>query len=207
MSLIANRELFEPADANELGQAWYGIGSYGTQTTFNRRVNDLQGRFAPNGQKLLIAGCGWGHLVALCRSAGYDAWGCDASSYCISKDVTGGFTRQADITSDTQIRAVAAAAGIPGGNPRFDLMVTEDVLSCLTLSEVNTAVGVLRGRSRSNLLHIITCLRPDWWPGADDAERRAKDLATRMPALTWLTLAEWQAILSPPDLVLDSQAI
>ena len=49
--------------------------SYRRYPFFADRVAQLKQRFAPNGQALLIAGCGFGYLVDECVTAGYDAWG------------------------------------------------------------------------------------------------------------------------------------
>jgi hypothetical protein len=207
MPVLASRAKFEPATEAEREGAWYTDG-YHEYPFFAARIADLKGRYAPNGQKTLVVGAGWGYLVQLGREAGYDAWGCDASSYAVSRDVTGGFMLQADALSDASIRTVLTAMGVTGANPRCDLLVTEDLLSCLSDPEITQALTVLRARCRTNLLHLVTCLRPDWWPPElTEAERRARDLAIRDSALTWKTLAEWEAILTPPDLVLDTQAL
>jgi len=209
--IIATRPLFEPADEVERNSAWYSSG-YADSPLFQGRVNELSRRFAPSGQKLLIVGCGFGYLVDKAVTLGYDAWGIDASAYAINrgKEVLPAIASRlivADALVDAQVKAAATAAGIPGANPRFELLVTEDLLTCLTDTEVTTALTVLRGRSRTNLLHIVTCIRPDWWPETTEAERRARDLATRDPSMNWKTLTEWRAILTPPDVVMDSQGL
>lgn len=198
MALVATRADYEPANAGEGAAALYynpatGQG-YRQYPFFQERIDSLKGRFAPNGQKLLVAGCGWGYLVQLAVAAGYDAWGVDASAYAVGKAqaaigaALAPRILQADVLNATQLRQAANAAGIPGGNPRFALLVTEDVLPCLTDGEITTAVTNLRARCTSNLLHICTLADPS---------------VVQDSRCNWKTGAQWKALLSPPDLVVD----
>jgi hypothetical protein len=93
MSLLATQQDFEPANATESASALYyqpadGSGCVIDFPYFQARIDSLKGRFAPNNQKLAIWGCGWGSLVNLCVTAGYDAYGFDASAYAISSQDT-----------------------------------------------------------------------------------------------------------------------
>lgn len=161
-----------------------------------------------NGYKnntLLIAGCGWGFLVQeLMENHGFtDVWGCDASEYAVNIAAPANLPAQyasrillGDITSDADMKSVANAAGIPGGNPKFRAILTEDVLPCLTQPEITTALSVLRGRSQDRA-HIITpqiqgsAKQPDGstiYPGG-----------VQMPGFTWLTHDEWLTLIGPGE--------
>lgn len=183
---------------------------------FQARVDELTGRFAPAGQKVLVAGAGFGYLVDRLVTAGYDAWGCDASAHVLA-NATSARIVSGDVLSAASLDDVRDAAGLKG-QQKFDLCVTEDLLTCFSDAEITTAVANLRDITQANLLHLVTCARPDWFtdavvwdddlgqyvPGPTAAEQ---DLAGRDPAFNWKTLAEWEAILTPPDTVLDTQGM
>lgn len=197
MSLLANL-----ADYGTPGVpgVMYSSG-YQQYPFFTDRVNALKSRFAPNNQTLLIAGCGFGYLVNLAVQAGYNAFGIDGSSWAIQQGqalLPAIATRLAvaDITVASQIDAATKGFGLKGGNPvKYALLVTEDVLPCLSDAEITTALTNLRARASSNLLHIIT-------PGDGGPECDSRlnwklfgDTATPAPA------GSWRALLCPPDVV------
>jgi hypothetical protein len=197
--LLARREDFEPASAEERAAALYGWDPsvqpmYTQPEVFQARINQLIGRFAPNGQKLAIWGCGFGYLVNLAVSAGYDAYGFDASSYAINrgKALLPGiaarlFVRNALVSGD--MTPARRDAGLPGAQ-RFPLLITEDMLTCLTDAEISTALTNLRGISSSNLLHMVWPLDP-LSPSQD-------------PRCNWKSIPAWVARLAPPDVVYDA---
>jgi len=198
LSLLATQQDFEPANATQGASALYyqpvdGSG-YQQFPFFQTRVTSLRGFAAPNNQKLAVWGCGWGYLVSLCVTAGYDAYGFDASAYAITKGkqqlptvASRLFQRDALVSAD--VTASASDAGIHGGNPRFALLVTEDLLTCMSDAEVQTTLPLLRARCTSNLLHIVTALDPT---------------VPTDPRINWKTDAAWKAIVSPPDQLYDS---
>lgn len=156
----------------------------------------LNQRFAPNGQKLAVWGCGLGYFVDDLVTLGYDAFGFDLEATAIADGqvempqiAARLFVRDCTVAAD--VDAARGDAGIHG-NKSFDLMVTEDLLTCLTDEEIAVALPLLRGTSQANLLHIIT-------PAQDVAANQAK----ADPRLNWKTRAEWLALLSPPDVCVD----
>lgn len=198
MSLLATREDFEPANPTEGAAALYydkqTLGGYGETMgeCIQMRIDALKGRFAPNNQKTAIWGCGWGWLVNLAVTAGYDAYGFDASSYAINKGkslypsiANRLFLRNALTAAD--VTASKSDAGIHG-QTRFTLLVTEDLLDVMSDAEINTTLPLLRGISQANLLHIVT---PSGVGTNPD------------PRINWKTAAQWHALLSPPDVVTD----
>jgi len=186
VSLIASLELFTSPGG------WYWNPDAGTgyrrYPFFADRVAQLKQRFAPNGQALLVAGCGYGYLVDEARTAGYNAWGVDASAWALGQSPVAAFVRQADVLVASQLDAAANAAGLHGNPPRWDLLLTEDLLTCMSDAEISTALGLLRARCRANLAHLVTVADP---------------AMTQDARLNWKTAAQWKAILSPPDVVLD----
>lgn len=205
MSLLATPQDFEPADATQGQSALYyqpgdGSGYNPTWPFFQTRIDALKGRFAPSNQKMAIWGCGWGSLVNFAVQAGYDAYGYDASSYAITKaQATFPTIAQRlfvrDALSSADVTASAADAGIHGGNPRFTLLLTEDLLTCMSDAEIQTALSLLRARAQANLLHMVTPV--DAWSSANGLSD---------PRLNWKTDAQWKALLSPPDVVYDAVA-
>lgn len=201
MSLLARREDFEPANATEGASALYygpvdGSGYEAMAPTFQLRIDSLKARFAPSNQKTAIWGCGWGWLVNLAVQAGYDAHGYDASSYAI----TTGQARFPAIASRLHLRDALVSgdmtparrdAGLQGAQ-KFALLITEDLLECMSDTEIATALPLLRGICSANLGHIITPLDP--WCQEHGADSR----------VNWKTYDQWKALLTPPDVVIGA---
>lgn len=207
MSLLATRQDFEPVDEMEGATALY----YDSQTgasyftdpgmieTFRLRIESLRGRFTPNNQKLAIWGCGPGRLVSLAVTAGYDAHGFDASQWAITR---GGemypaiasrlHLRNATVSAD--MTPARRDAGLQGAQ-RFALLLTDDLFTCLTDTEITTALPLLRAICSANLGHIVTPLDP--YGQAHGADQR----------VNWKTAEQWKTLLSPPDLVLDANGM
>lgn len=200
MALIATREDYEPANPTEGASALYYNPADGSGYTeypfFQERVDALIGRFAPNGQKLAIFGCGFGYLVKLAVEAGYNAFGFDASSYAINR----GKALLPTVANRLFVRDATTSAGVNGaksdaglkGQQKFPLLVTEDMLTCLTDAEIAVALPLLRGACSSNLLHIVMLEDPS---------------TEQDPRVNWKTAAEWKAILSPPDVVANELGV
>lgn len=200
MTLLARREDFEPATSAERAAALYSEGML-DYPFFAERIAALRTRFAPTGQKLAIWGCGFGYLVAKAVAAGYDAFGYDASAYAITRAkaihptvAARFFVRNALVSGD--MTPSRRDAGLPGAQ-RFPIVVTEDLLTCLTDAEIPTALTNLRGIASANLLHIVWPLDPT---AAQDPRVTWKPIGTAQPA----PAGSWRALLSPPDLVYDA---
>lgn len=163
---------FDPNKA--VGELDYRDGSH-----FNARVEFLRARVTTG--KVLIAGCGYGYLVKRLVDLGFDAWGCDASQWCVDKAATivPGRVIKADVTVRAQLGSVLTAAGLSSKNGRFAFTVTEDLLVCLADAEISTALTELR-RISASLFHIVTAVEVE-------AERGA--------SFNWKTLSGWKAVV------------
>jgi hypothetical protein len=200
--LLAAQQDFEPATPEEGAAALYyepgnanGITGYRQFDFFQHRIDQLKGRLAPNNQKLAIWGCAFGYLVQLAVTAGYDAYGFDASPYAITRAkqiqsaVIGARIFQRDATLSTDVTQSRRDAGLTG-NQRFALLLTEDMLTCLTDAEIQTALPLLRGSCSANLGHMLTVL-----------ERAGTG---NDPRINWKATAAWKSLLSPPDQIISS---
>jgi hypothetical protein len=189
MSLFATAADFEQGGPGAL----YSNPPYMEYPYFQERINALIGRFAPNNQKLLIVGMGFGYLVNLAVTAGYDAFGID-NAYAVGKaqalfpSLASRFI-VADALSASTLDAAAKTAGLHGGTPKWPLLITEDVLPCMSDAEIQTALTNLRARSSTNLLHFVM---------PDSGLAEAYD-----PRINWKTIDGWRAVLCPPDVVGD----
>jgi hypothetical protein len=204
VSLLATQQDFEPANATEGKSSLYYQPADGTGykidfPTFTNRINTFKGRVAPNNQKLAVWGCGWGSLVNLAVQAGYDAYGFDASSYAITRGkallpaiATRLFVRSALVAAD--VTASRSDAGIHGGT-RFSLLVTEDLLTCMSDAEIAVTLPLLRASCSTNLLHMVTPVDP--WAQANGLNDQR---------INWKTDSQWKALLNPPDSVYDCPA-
>jgi len=200
--LLATQQDFEPANPTEGAAALYyepgnadGITGYRQFTFFQQRIDALKGRVAPNNQKLAIWGCGFGYLVNLAVTAGYDAYGFDASAYAITRGnqvqpaaiAARLFQRDATVASD--VTASRNDAGLKG-NTRFALLLTEDMFTCFSDAEIQTALPLLRGACSANLGHMLTVLE--------------KAGTNNDPRINWKSTAAWKTLLAPPDQVIDA---
>ncbi len=156
-----------------------GQPHYRDSTAFADRAAGVRGRFATG--KVLIAGCGYGYLVKHLVSLGVDAYGCDASDWCVSQAATVAPNRvlKADITNRAQLASTLTFAGLRT-NGRFTAIVTEDVLTCLTDAEIGAALTELR-RVSQVLFHMVTAVELE---------------AERDPRFNWKALQEWKTLIS-----------
>lgn len=118
---------------------------------------------------IAVWGCAWGYLVKHLTPE-FTVVGFDASQYAIDKKVTE-HVYLADCTKEEDIPGV-----------KFDLLVTEDLMSSLTDDEIAVALPLLRSTS-DTLCHIVTTLR--------DNDRDGN------PLFNWKTEQEWREILDP----------
>lgn len=188
MSLLASAADFEQGGLYE--------PPYSRFPFFQTRLDELKQRFAPTGQKLLIVGCGYGYLVDDAVTAGYDAWGVDASAYAINKGKTllpaiANRLIVADALVGAQLDAAATTAGLKR-NVKWPLLVTEDVLTVMSDAEVQTCLTNTRARCSTNLLHFVIPGDPQTEPSCD-------------PRINWKTIDAWRAVLCPPDVVGDCE--
>lgn len=190
MSLFATAADFEQGGAGAL----YANPPYSRYPFFQTRIDALKQRFAPTGQKLLIVGCGFGYLVDDAVTAGYDAWGIDCA-YAIGKGqqllpAIASRLLVADALTASTLDTAAATAGLKGHTPKWPLLFTEDVLPCMSDTEVQTALTNLRARCSTNLVHLVT-------PGDGGPECDAR--------INWKTITGWRTVLCPPDVVGDCE--
>ena len=191
MSLIATAADFEQA-----GQGALYSPAYQEYLYFQLRIDKLKGRAAPNNQKLAVWGCAWGYLVNLAVAAGYDAFGFDASAYAIAKAkalfpalAARFFQRNALVSGD--VSGSRGDAGIHGQS-KFALLVTEDMLTCMSDAEINTSLPLLRGACSANLLHVLS----------------PSDEGTPVDQrINWKTKEQWAALLEPPDVCVDPNGV
>lgn len=129
----------------------------------------------PSTASVLIVGCAVGYTVEwLQNTYGTDAWGMDISQYAVDNSVTSTI-RQGDVLSANDLKAVRREA--PGG--KFDVILTECVLECLTDSEAQTAAENCRGEVQQGVAHRL-------WTVGDDLNS------------SWYnskTLSEWQTLV------------
>lgn len=165
---------------------WYS--SYGAYPFLEQRAAWFDAE-VPTG-KLLIAGCGWGYLVALLNQLGRDAWGVDASPYCFANRVTDRVL-QRSVLVRADLNAAKTAAGIASSG-RFAGCLTEDLLPCLTgPNEAANALGELR-RASTRLLHVVT-------PGDGTPAPPG-----RTPEMSWRTHVQWKQVVGA-DLVMSAE--
>lgn len=89
--------------------------------------------------------------------------------------------------------------GMPG-TKKIPLMVSEDLLPCLTDAEVATAIAQMRNNA-TEVIHVITCAVPS---DTDPLEAKTGDLVSRSADFNWKTHAEWKRLVGT-ELVMNAE--
>jgi hypothetical protein len=193
LSLLATAADFEPANPTEGASALYyhphdGSGCQHDHPRYTVRLDSLKTLYPPTGQATAIWGCGFGSLVDLADKAGYAATGFDASTYVINRGkalipsaATSLFVR--DALNATAVTNSKRDAGLKGA-AKFALLVTEDLLTCMSDAEVTTTLPLLRGVA-TTLLHMVTPVDP--WAQANSKND---------PRINWKTMADWKTLIA-----------
>lgn len=151
-----------------------------------------------------VAGCGWGFLVDELLNLACDAYGFDASEYCVSNTVrVSGRVVPRIVKADALIDAQMGMfhSLVMETKSPIPLMVTEDMLPMLNDSEVAVALKTMNSVS-AQMCHVVTCARPAT-PGSDVILEG--DVDNRDPEINWKTLAGWKAMVGATNLVLDAE--
>jgi hypothetical protein len=195
MAVMASTARFEQG-------GWYS--SYGRYPFFAERAQWANGQTAA-GNKIGVAGCGWGYLVDELRKLNRDAYGFDAASYATAKWIGIRPTEPSRVVvasalTRTQMTSFRSTTVGMAGSALIPLIVTEDLLPALTDAEVTTALTELR-RIATKLIHVCTCAAPTT-PGGTVAA--AADVASRSADFNWKTHAAWKALVGT-ELVMNAE--
>lgn len=130
------------------------------------------------GQRILLAGCGWGYTVRHARAQGLEVWGVDASPYALRR------ARELGLHREVMYGDITTKANMP--ELEVDLVVTEDVYPMLTLDEIARAQEVLH--RYGPVAHWITPAPETPHPGIQSA----------------LRAAQWSEFLAPDQIIQGS---
>jgi 2-polyprenyl-3-methyl-5-hydroxy-6-metoxy-1,4-benzoquinol methylase len=123
-----------------------GYDEYSETTYFNENFQQLADKFVQktasaglniSGKKILVVGCAYGYLVKWLVSLGVDAYGMDISSYAISQapQEIAGRLMVGDMSVESSFISAKQMAGLTKPNDKFDLIIDEDAIACLTNAE------------------------------------------------------------------------
>lgn len=136
-----------------------GYSDYASELTYLRErpamlAANLVNGAALTGKTVLIVGCAYGFTVQALRAAGVSAWGMDISTWAISQTPanTAAFTMVGDARVESVYVAAKSLAKIRGQGT-FDVIVTEDMLCCLTDAEA-VAASVLMHKYGKVVAHL-----------------------------------------------------
>lgn len=196
MAVMATATRFEQG-------AWYS--DYTRYPFFAERAAWVSAQ-TPSPDKIGVAGCGWGFLVDELVSLEREAYGFDAASYATAKAgiaISPQIAQRvvtANALTRSQMTGFRTNTVKMSGSTPIPLVVTEDLLPCLTNAEVTTVLAELR-RISAKLCHIVTCARPAS-PGSTTV--LAGDLTNRLGELNWKAHADWKTLVGT-DLVMDAE--
>ena len=139
--------------------------------------------------KILVAGAAFGYLVEELLARGFDVLGFDLSDYAIQKMETSvnatarGRMQKRDMLNGGDYTALRQSHDLRG-NQKWHIIISEDVLPCLSDTEAEQGVSLARNGGTVRV-HMIT-------PG------QPTDLF-RVPTLNWKTMAQWRTFLTPTN--------
>lgn len=198
MAVLATQARFE-------GGAWYSDYSTAGPVLAAARVPWVLEQAPAAPAKIAIAGSGWGFLVKALRDAGRDASGFDASSYASLKYVSleagqAGRNVTASVLNATQMTNYRRNTAGLSGSTKIPLMVSEDLLPCLTDAEVTTALTRMRDNA-TKVIHVVTCAAES---GTDPLVVDLADLTHRSGDFNWKTHARWKQLVGV-ELVMNAE--
>ena len=126
---------------------------------------------------ILVVGCGYGWGVEVLRGLGYtNAWGTDISPHIQATKALESNVPTRVLADDVLTAAGRTAVATATGVSKWNVIVTEDMLTCYSDSEVTSIQTTLRGMlaAKGVLLHILSTTdgsypsdpRFNWKPGA-----------------------------------------
>ena len=165
-----------------------------TNTRVNQLVTKLQAsNFPIVGKKVLVLGCAYGYLVKYIVSLGVDAYGMDISSFAISQAPQEIASRVfvGDARLEASYQQAKTLAGLTKPNDKFDLIVDEDMIACLTDAEAITFCTL--GKSYSTMFYHLIDQSPhlaQWYNFHTLAEWRT--LIGQSPKEKWFSRFTWE---------------
>jgi len=137
---------------NPAGYGCYKLSAYSDESAY-QRATILRAQLGYDAKNILILGCAYGFLVEELVKSGRNAFGLDISEYALSqasvdvsaKLVLGDASKQADYT------AVLQLAGIE----KFDAIVSENMLCCLTDLEIK-ALNLITKEVATRVVHLVS---------------------------------------------------
>lgn len=128
------------------------------------------------GKKVLVCGCAHGYSIQQLVALEVNAFGIDISAYAISQSPVAARIVQGNVTSSAVWTAARTLAGFTKPADKFDLVIDEDMICCLTDAEAVT-FRTLAMNNSNMFIHLLE----------------------QNPALSshynYHTIAEWKAIL------------
>jgi 2-polyprenyl-3-methyl-5-hydroxy-6-metoxy-1,4-benzoquinol methylase len=145
------------------------------------------------GKKVLILGCAYGYLVKHLVSLEVDAYGLDISSFAISQAPAEIASRVfvVDARLEASFEQAKTLAGLTKRNDKFDLIVDEDMIGCLTDAEAVTFCTL--GKSYSNMFYHLIDVSPhlaQWYNLYTVAEWKA--IVGTSPKEKWFERFSWE---------------
>lgn len=184
-------------------QNYYQGGGYGGYTDILgvESTNLFEGRGVATAQKfidkgfsvantdILVLGCGPGNFVNKLRTDGANAWGMDISQWSVDNAIPTGYVVLGDARVEADLDAVEVAAGVN----RWDVIVTAQMIVCLSDADLNTACPMWRDHTQakaqldwSGLVHVVhTHIVTEWNPVTEVYDQPYNQK----------TLAEWRTFL------------
>lgn len=190
-----------------------GYNAPGRRAIYQRRRDVIASQFGPpDGRSLSIAGCGYGYLVDELTDDGWtNCAGFDDGVWCLTRILAGELPAskkllvvKADVLDETgpeSTQTVKQQFGITGQN-KIDLVISEDLLPCLSDAELTTALENMRDMATS-VAHIVTVVDTDQNGQEFQPPGTYMSAADLHPGqeLNWKTAAAWKELVSSDVLI------
>lgn len=169
-------------DPEPSGYSEYSATTYANETAeqLAQKFLEKSGQLGTNliGRKVLVVGCAYGFLVQYLTALGLDCYGMDISSFAISQAPTevASKLRVGDVRVEADWQAMKTLAGLTRPNDKFDLVIDEDMIVCLTDAEAS-AFRTLALKYGDMVIHFL------------------EDNPTLATWYNYHTIAQWKTLL------------
>lgn len=142
------------------GYTLYSATTYSSETAEQLATKFLEksGLLGINlaGKKVLVTGCAYGFLCQYLISLGVQAYGMDFSAYALTRvpNEINGKVILGDARLEADFIRAKTMAGLTRANDKFDLIIDEDMICCLTDAEAVT-FRALAMKYSNMFIHLI----------------------------------------------------
>lgn len=142
------------------------------------------------GKKVLVVGCAYGYSIQSLLARGVDAYGIDISSWAISQSPVAARIVQGNASLAAPWAAAKTLAGMTKPNDKFEVVIDEDMICCLTDAEA-TAFCAFAKDYGAMAFHLVDASPnlDNWYNFRTPAQWKA--FIGNSPKEKWVSRFDW----------------